>query len=47
MVKDSAAHYNAVFILPIVDVCGYFGYVGYHQFFNLSRKDSGRYIFYS
>jgi hypothetical protein len=33
VVKDSAAHSNAVFFPPIVVVSGYFGYVGYHQFF--------------
>jgi hypothetical protein len=34
MVKDSAAHCNAVFFPPIVvafGYFGYFGYVGYHQ----------------
>jgi hypothetical protein len=31
--KDSAAHCNAVFFLPIVVASGYFGYVGYHQFY--------------
>jgi hypothetical protein len=29
MVKDSAAHCNAVFFLPIVVASGYFGYVDY------------------
>jgi hypothetical protein len=33
MVKDSAAHCNAVFFLPILFASGYFGYVGYHQFY--------------
>jgi hypothetical protein len=33
MVKDSAANCNAVFFPPIVVASGYFGYVGYHQFF--------------
>jgi hypothetical protein len=33
MVKDFAAHCNAVFFTPIVFVSGYFGYVGYHQFY--------------
>jgi hypothetical protein len=33
MVKDSAAHCNAVFFPPIVVVSGYFGYVCYHQFY--------------
>jgi hypothetical protein len=31
MVKDSAAHCNAVFFPPTVVASGYFGYVGYHQ----------------
>jgi hypothetical protein len=33
MVKDSAAHCNAVFFPLIVVACGYFGYVVYHQFY--------------
>jgi hypothetical protein len=33
MVKDSAAHCNAVLFPPIVFGSGYFGYVGYHQFY--------------
>jgi hypothetical protein len=33
MVKDSAAHCNAVFFPPIVVASGYFGYMGYHQFY--------------
>jgi hypothetical protein len=33
MVKDSAAHSNASFFLPIVVVSRYFGYVSYHQFY--------------
>jgi hypothetical protein len=33
MVKDSAAHCNAVFFPPVVAASGYFGYVGYHQFY--------------
>jgi hypothetical protein len=31
--KDSAAHCSAVFFPPIVVASGYFGYVGYHQFY--------------
>jgi hypothetical protein len=31
MVKDSAAHGNAIFFPPITDASGYFGYVGYHH----------------
>jgi hypothetical protein len=31
VVKDSAAHCNAVFFPPIVVAFGYFGYVGYYQ----------------
>jgi hypothetical protein len=31
--KDSAVHYNAVFFPPIIVASGYFGYVGYHQFY--------------
>jgi hypothetical protein len=34
MVKDSAAHCNAVFLPPVVVASGYFGYVGYHQFYS-------------
>jgi hypothetical protein len=30
LVKDSAAHCNAVFFPPIVVTLAYFGYVGYH-----------------
>jgi hypothetical protein len=30
MVKESAAHCNAGFFIPIVVTSGYFGYVGYH-----------------
>jgi hypothetical protein len=33
MVKDSAAHYNVVFVPPIVVASDYVGYVGYHQFY--------------
>jgi hypothetical protein len=33
MVKDSAAHCNAVFFPPVEVVSRYFGYVGYHQFY--------------
>jgi hypothetical protein len=33
VVKDSAVRGNAVFFLPIVVVSGYFGYVGYRQFY--------------
>jgi hypothetical protein len=33
MVKDSTALCNAVFFPPIVVASGYFGYVGYHQFY--------------
>jgi hypothetical protein len=33
MVKDSAAHCNAVIFPTIVVVSGYFGYVGYYQFY--------------
>jgi hypothetical protein len=33
VVKDSAAHCNAVFFPPIGVASGYFGYVGYHQFY--------------
>jgi hypothetical protein len=33
MVTDSAAHCNAVFFPPTVVASGYFGYVGYHQFY--------------
>jgi hypothetical protein len=33
MVKDSAAHCNAVFSLSIVIASGYFGYMGYHPFY--------------
>jgi hypothetical protein len=33
MVKDSAAHCNVVFFPPVVVASGYFGYVGYHQFY--------------
>jgi hypothetical protein len=33
MVKDSAAHCNAVFFPPIVLASGYFEYVDYHQFY--------------
>jgi hypothetical protein len=33
MVKDSAAYCNEVFFPPIVVASGYFGYVGYHQFY--------------
>jgi hypothetical protein len=33
MVKDSAACCNAVFFPPTVVAPGYFGYVGYHQFY--------------
>jgi hypothetical protein len=33
MVKDPAAHCNAVLFPPIVVASGYFGYVGYHQFY--------------
>jgi uncharacterized membrane protein len=33
MVRDSAAHCNAVFFPPIVVAASYFGYVGYHQFY--------------
>jgi hypothetical protein len=33
VVKDSAARCNAVFFPPIVVASGYFGYVGYHQFY--------------
>jgi hypothetical protein len=33
MVKDSAAHCNAVFLPPIVFASVYFGNVGYHQFY--------------
>jgi hypothetical protein len=33
MVKDSATHFNAVFFPPTVVASGYFGYVGYHQFY--------------
>jgi hypothetical protein len=32
MVKDSAAHCNAIFFPPIAVASGYSGYVGYHQF---------------
>jgi hypothetical protein len=31
--KDSAAHCNAGFFPPIVVASGYFGYMGYHQFY--------------
>jgi hypothetical protein len=33
MVKDSSAHCNAVFFPPTEVASGYFGYVGYHQFY--------------
>jgi hypothetical protein len=33
MVWDSAGHCNTGFFPPIVVVSGYFGYVGYHQFY--------------
>jgi hypothetical protein len=33
VVKESAAHINAVFFPPIMVASGYFGYVGYHQFY--------------
>jgi hypothetical protein len=33
MVKKSDVHCNAVFFPPIVVASGYFGYVGYHQFY--------------
>jgi hypothetical protein len=33
MVKESAAHCNAVFFPPIVVTSGYFGYAYYHQFY--------------
>jgi hypothetical protein len=33
MVKDSAAHCNAVFFPPIAVASGCFSYVGYHQFY--------------
>jgi hypothetical protein len=33
MFKDSAAHCNAASFPPIVAASGYFGYVGYHQFY--------------
>jgi hypothetical protein len=32
-IKDSAAHCSAVFIPPIAVASGYFGYVGYNQFY--------------
>jgi hypothetical protein len=31
MIKDIAAHCNAVFFPPILVASGYFGYVSYHQ----------------
>jgi hypothetical protein len=33
MVKDSAAHCNAVLFPSILVASGYSGYVGYHQFY--------------
>jgi hypothetical protein len=33
MIKDSAAHCNAVFFPSVVVASGYFGYVGFHQFY--------------
>jgi hypothetical protein len=33
MVKDSAAHCDAIFSPSIVVASGYFGNVGYHQFY--------------
>jgi hypothetical protein len=33
VVGDSAAHCNVVFFPPVVVASGYFGYVGYHQFY--------------
>jgi hypothetical protein len=33
MIKDSAAHCNAVFFLPILVAYGYFEYVGHHQLY--------------
>jgi hypothetical protein len=33
MVKDSAVHCNVAFFPPIVVAFGYFGCVGYHQFY--------------
>jgi hypothetical protein len=33
IVKNSAAHCNAVLFPPIVVASGDFGYVGYHQFY--------------
>jgi hypothetical protein len=33
MVKDSAAHCSTGFFPPTVVASGYFGYVGYHQFY--------------
>jgi hypothetical protein len=38
MVKDSAAHCNAVFFLPVLVASGYFGYAGYHQFYLAARS---------
>jgi hypothetical protein len=32
VVRDSAAHSNAVILPPVVVASGYFSYVGYHQF---------------
>jgi hypothetical protein len=34
LVKDSASRCNAVIFLPTVVASGYFGYVGYHQFYS-------------
>jgi hypothetical protein len=36
MVKDSAAHCNAVFFPPTVVISGYFGYVGFHKMLGIS-----------
>jgi hypothetical protein len=38
VVKDSAAHSNAVFFPPIVVASGYFGYVGYHQVYQNNQR---------
>jgi hypothetical protein len=33
MIKDSAAHCNAVFFPRILAAAVYFGYIGHHQFY--------------
>jgi hypothetical protein len=33
MVKDSAAHCNVISFPRVLATFGYFGYVGYHQFY--------------